>query len=72
MSGWSKKQMTTDGKTFWPITYPNAEGNSVWDSGNNMFLEQYNDDGTPTIFTPLCRQDETEPGDGPFAGPYGP
>lgn len=25
MSGWSKKQMTTDGKTFWPITYPNAE-----------------------------------------------
>lgn len=62
MSGWSKKQMTTDGKTFWPITYPNAEGNSVWDSGNNMFLEQYNDDGTPTIFTPLCRQDETEPG----------
>ena len=49
MSGWSKKQMTTD-------------GNSVWDSGNNMFLEQYNDDGTPTIFTPLCRQDETEPG----------
>lgn len=33
MSGWSKKQMTTDGKTFWPITYPNAEGNSVWDSG---------------------------------------
>ena len=27
-----------------------------------MFLEQYNDDGTPTIFTPLCRQDETEPG----------
>lgn len=62
MSGWSKKQMTTDGKTFWPITYPNAEGNSVWDSGNNMFLEQYNDDGTPKIFTPLCRQDETEAG----------
>ena len=58
MSGWSKKQMTTDGNTFWPITYPNAEGNSVWDSGNNMFLEQYNEDGTPKIFTPLCRGGE--------------
>ena len=32
----------------------------VWDSGNNAFLEQNN--GEETLFTPLCRQDETEPG----------
>jgi len=57
MSGWSKKQMTTDNTMFFPITYPNAEGQNFWDSGNNMFLEQYDDEtGEPTINTPLCSE----------------
>lgn len=58
MSGWSKKQMTTDGETFFPITYPNAEGDSNWDSGNNMFLEN----PTSQTYTPLCEEDKTESG----------
>lgn len=53
MSGWSKKQMTTDGKEFWPITYPNAEGDNFWDSGNNMFLEQE----AAGLSSPLCFAD---------------
>ena len=58
MSGWSKKQMTTDNVTFYPITYPNAEGENFWDSGNNMFLEQYEESGEPKIYTPLCYEEE--------------
>lgn len=58
MSGWSKKQMTTDNVTFYPITYPNAEGDNFWDSGNNMFLEQYEESGEPKIYTPLCFEEE--------------
>ncbi|MEG2060989.1 MAG: PCMD domain-containing protein [Alistipes sp.] len=57
MSGWSKKQMTMDNETFYPITYPNAEGVNFWDSANNMILENPN---TPDSQTPLCYKSETE------------
>lgn len=66
MSGWSKRIWIDGSNNEFPITYPNPEGMKVWDSGNNAFLEQNN--GEESLFTPLCRQDETEPGDGPFAG----
>ena len=60
MSGWSKRIWIDGSNNEYPITYPNPEGMKVWDSGNNAFLEQNN--GEETLFTPLCRQDETEPG----------
>ena len=60
MSGWSKRIWIDGSNNEFPITYPNPEGMKVWDSGNNAFLEQNN--GEETLFTPLCRQDETEPG----------
>ena len=60
MSGWSKRIWIDGSNNESPITYPNPEGMKVWDSGNNAFLEQNN--GEETLFTPLCRQDETEPG----------
>ncbi len=62
MSGWSKRMWVDDTKNEWPITYPNPAGLKIWDSGNNAFLEQYDESGTPTIFTPLCRESETEAG----------
>ena len=60
MSGWSKRIWIDGSNNEFPITYPNPEGMKVWDSGNNAFLEQNN--GEESLFTPLCRQDETEPG----------
>lgn len=60
MSGWSKRIWIDGSNNEYPITYPNPEGMKVWDSGNNAFLEQNN--GEESLFTPLCRQDETEPG----------
>ncbi len=59
MSGWSKKAMgeDTDGNPIY-ITYPNAEGDSFWDSGNNSFLET--PDGS--FKTPLCEEDSAESG----------
>lgn len=57
MSGWSFKTMTMS-DTDYKITYPNQEGESFWDSGNNMFLEQYDESGNPKTFTPLCMEDE--------------
>lgn len=60
MSGWSKRIWIDESNNEYPITYPNPEGMKVWDSGNNAFLEQNN--GEESLFTPLCRQDETEPG----------
>ena len=62
MSGWSKRIWLDASNGEYPITYPNPEGVKLWDSGNNAFLEQYNEDGTPKLFTPLCREDETEAG----------
>lgn len=62
MSGWSKRMWIDDSKKEWPITYPNPAGLKLWDSGNNAFLEQYDESGAPTIFTPLCRESETEAG----------
>lgn len=56
MSGWSKKVMTV-GEAF-DITYPNPEGQTFWDSGNNPFLEN----PTSGTFTPLCEEDKTEAG----------
>lgn len=57
MSGWSRKTMTMSG-TDYKITYPNVEGDSAfWDSGNNMFLEQYDENDSIKVFTPLCMQD---------------
>ena len=60
MSGWSKRIWIDGSNNEYPITSPNPEGMKVWDSGNNAFLEQNN--GEESLFTPLCRQDETEPG----------
>lgn len=57
MSGWSKKEITMSGKVY-PITYPNAENQHFWDSGNNMFLEQYDETGKPKLYTPLCAPSE--------------
>ena len=58
MSGWSKKDWLNGGKA-WKITYPNTDGESFWDSGNNAFLEQYDEEtGEATLFTPLCQEDE--------------
>lgn len=57
MSGWSFKTMTMS-DTDYKITYPNLDGESFWDSGNNMFLEQYNEDGSVNTFTPLCMEDD--------------
>lgn len=67
MSGWSKRIWIDGSNNEFPITYPNPEGMKVWDSGNNAFLEQNN--GEETLFTPLCRQDETEPGTRPVCRP---
>lgn len=53
MSGWSKKDMDTFGEIR-PVTYPNAEGKSFWDSGNNGFLEYDPGDGLDPVSTPLC------------------
>ena len=47
MSGWSKRIWLDASNGEYPITYPNPEGVKLWDSGNNAFLEQYNEDGTP-------------------------
>lgn len=47
MSGWSKKGWENGGNNY-EITYPNAEDESFWDSGNNMITEQVN---------PLCQED---------------
>lgn len=54
MSGWSKKDWIDASNTVYKITYPNTEGQSFWDSGNNVFLEQYDESGEATVFTPLC------------------
>lgn len=56
MSGWSMKDMNMFG-TNYKITYPNAEGNNFWDSGNNGFLERYDPEtGAAEVFTPLCSE----------------
>lgn len=58
MNGWSFRKWEDDSGKLWNITYPNPDGESFWDSGNNAFLEQYEEDGTAKIFTPLCMQGE--------------
>ena len=57
MSGWSKKDWIDSDEKAHKITYPNAEGETFWDSGNNAFLEQYDETGEPTLFTPLCQEE---------------
>lgn len=61
LNGWSFRVWKDGNDKSWNITYPNPEGEAFWDSGNNAFLEQYDEDGTASIFTPLCMQGE-EPG----------
>lgn len=56
MSGWSMKTWINGGNEF-KLTYPNAAGDNFWDSGNNAFLEQYDEQGNPTINTPLCSEE---------------
>ena len=56
MADWSKKEVTM-GNTFL-LSYPNAAGQSFWDSGNNPFLEN----PTSETFTPLCEEDKAEAG----------
>lgn len=68
MDGWSFRTWIDTGQKEWPITYPNAElqegEKGFWDSGNNAFLEQYDEEGNATLMTPLCMQNVDEEGNG--------
>ncbi len=55
MSAWSKKVLG-EGDEEVRLTYPNAAGESFWDSGNNVFLENPNLD--PETWTPLCFEED--------------
>lgn len=55
MSAWSKKVLG-EGDEEVRLTYPNAAGESFWDSGNNVFLENPNVD--PESWTPLCFEED--------------
>ncbi len=56
MNGWSFRVWEDASGKPYNITYPNPEGESFWDSGNNSFLEQYGADGVATVYTPLCME----------------
>lgn len=58
MNGWSFRVWEDGSGKPYNITYPNPDGESFWDSGNNSFLEQYGEDGVSTVFTPLCMEGE--------------
>lgn len=58
MSGWSFREWKDTSNKAYKITYPNVDGEQFWDSGNNAFLEQYDEQGNATIMTPLCMQGE--------------
>ncbi len=60
MENWSFRDWIDDSGKSWKITFPNNEGESFWDSGNNAFLEQYGEDGIATLLTPLCRKGDEE------------
>lgn len=60
MKGWSFRNWIDDSGKSWKITFPNEEGESFWDSGNNAFLEQYGEDGLATLLTPLCSKGDEE------------
>ncbi|MDE7069167.1 MAG: PCMD domain-containing protein [Alistipes sp.] len=51
MSSWSQKVLGSGDEEV-RLSYPNAAGESFWDSGNNVFLENPNMD--PDTWTPLC------------------
>lgn len=55
MSAWSQKVLG-EGDEEVRLSYPNAEGESFWDSGNNVFLENPNMD--PETWTPLCFEEQ--------------